>query len=73
MVCSSIECLLLNYTFITKTLKNNLKYFLESEFGRGEYIYIMANSKKLVKIILKGYSYKNVCEIIALNDRLDLN
>jgi hypothetical protein len=22
---------------------------------------------------LKGHSYENVCEIIALNDRLDLN
>jgi hypothetical protein len=26
-----------------------------------------------IKLGLKGHSYKNVCEIIALNDRLDSN
>jgi hypothetical protein len=30
-------------------------------------------SNKIIKMCLKGHSYENVCEIIALNDRLDPN
>jgi hypothetical protein len=31
------------------------------------------NFLKINVVSLKGHSYKNVCEIIALNDRLGLN